>query len=182
MASPPSSLRRAGDATAGGLDEAAYHGEAHAGPRAGAALAAGHPVELVEEPLQRVVGDAGAGILDGQPDRGRVELDGAHSEGRAGRRVLDRVLDDVGDGLVQEGRVHLDGGRLQVDLQRTVTDAPSQSVERATHEVVELVDVALGDQCPGLDAAEVEQVGDEAVQVLHLAVDGVDATRAARRG
>jgi hypothetical protein len=48
----------------------------------------------------------------------------------------------------------------------------SESLERAFHEVAQLVDLAVRHEGASLDAAEVEQVGDEPREVLRLAVDG----------
>ena len=65
---------------------------------------AGHPVELVEELRQGRVGDARPGVLDREPDRAGSSGSGAAEIriGASGRRVLDRVLEDVRHGLVEE--------------------------------------------------------------------------------
>ena len=94
-----------------------------------------------------------------------------------GRRVLDRVLESVGDRLVEEDRIDLDRGRFKVDLEGATGQPRPQALDRPPDEVVELEYVALGFERSGLDPAQIEEVGDESVQVLDLAVDGVDALR-----
>ena len=61
--------------------------------------AAGHAIELVEQPWQRVVGHARAAVLDRQANRVRAAGRGGDAQRRTGERVLDRVLDHVRDGL-----------------------------------------------------------------------------------
>ena len=51
----------------------------------------------------------------------------------------------------------------------------SEPVERPADQIVELEDVALRAQRAGLDPAQVEQVGDQPVEVFDLALDRVGA-------
>ncbi len=89
--------------------------------------------------------------------------------------MLDRVLDHIRHGLVEEDRVEIDGRRVELDLQRAIGEAGAQPLQRPTHQIVELENVPLGAQGAGLDAAEIEEIRDEVVQVLHLTIDGVRA-------
>ncbi len=67
------------------------------------------------------------------------------------------------------------GGASSVDLERPVAQPRSQPFDRLADEVVELEDVPFGAQRAGLDPAQVEQVRDEPIEVLDLAVDRVGA-------
>ena len=67
------------------------------------------------------------------------------------------------------------GERLKRDLERRAASRGREPLERLADEVVQLEDVALRSQRAGLDPAQVEQVRDQPVEVLDLAVDRVGA-------
>src|SRR5581483_2782375 len=92
-----------GDGSAGGLENGARDGQAQAAVRAGPAVLRALRVGGVagfEDPLERFGGDAGAVVLDGDRDRGRVAVaagDFAERDLNAARAVhgLGGVLDEV---------------------------------------------------------------------------------------
>ena len=106
-----------------------------------------------------------AGILDRQPNqRFAGELRGLEANRRARWRVLDGVLEGVGDRLVEEDRIDLDRWPVQLDVELAPGQPGSQAVERPLDEIIELEDVALCSQRASLDPAQVEQVGDQGLR------------------
>ena len=95
---------------------------------------------------------------------------------RRRRRVLEGVLEHVGHGLVEEGRVDLDRRRRQVrrPAGRPASRGPSRSSVRPTRSSSSKTSRSARSDA-GLDPAQVQEVGDQAVEVLDLPIDGVGA-------
>src|SRR5215831_17968765 len=89
------------------LDE----GEAEAAAAAVLPLAGPGPVELVEDPPQVGGGNADALVFDLDNDL-RPAAPRGHPEHSPVAGVLDRVVDEVGQGLGDGGLVHAHGGKV----------------------------------------------------------------------
>ena len=136
----------------------------------------GHAIELLEQPRQGVVGTPGPPSSIVSRTRPSSASAARDAERRAGGGVLERVLDRRSSPprRGRRGRRRT-GGAVELDLERPAGRAAARALERPADQVVQLEDVPLGPQRAGLDPAEVEQVGDEPVEVLDLAVDRVGA-------
>ena len=99
-----------------------------------------------------------------------------------GRRVAGRVLEQVGDHLVEQRVVGVDERQVVGDVERprgASREQPVQPAHAVGHQLVEGDGLALGLERAGLDAAQAQQVGDEPVEPLGLVAR---RGRAARRG
>ena len=137
---------------------------------AGAAGRVGSGAEPFEDALGVLGGDARSLVADLEPPGGRVHRPGADQHLTVGRAVPDRVVDEVDHQLGEPGGVahhgevlgmglaaHRDGARADRGLRRG-----------CLHQVG---DAHLGDgqgRHPGVQAGEVEQVGDQRAESLGL--------------
>src|SRR6202044_3356023 len=73
----------------------------------------GQPIEALSDVLALARWNAAAGVLD--RDEGlAVPLAGAHGHGAAGRRVFERVVDEIAEEIVEERRIRRHGGGLRL--------------------------------------------------------------------
>ncbi len=151
------------DAARVGLDEAAGDRKAEAG------TSRRHPadaMERLEDPLTFLFGQPGALVDD--PDHHFAPRRGdAHRDGRLGRGELDRVLEQV-----HERPLDLD--RIDEDDRDVIGDdgldpvCVRHQVERLGDQLVDCPQLLHGLCCAGLQAREVEQVGDETLEAPRL--------------
>src|SRR3954469_1961873 len=99
----------------------------------------------------------------------------ADSDGCSWRCVARGVFHDIGDGGLEEHRISFDQLWPDAVLDAPATETWAEPVERRADQVIQLKCVDFGMQSACFDAAQIEQVADEPVQVLDLAFYGVDA-------
>ncbi len=136
------------------------------GPRRRARAA----LERLEDP-RRLVGRNSRPVVDDAHEHLRSDLPHLDADRLLGRRVAQRVLDEVcedGTGLVEIG-MH----ERQVFVGQDHLDAAARldAVEHLQDEVVDRPVARLRSSRPRLQAREVEQVADDAVEPLGLAED-----------
>src|SRR5690606_33282866 len=163
------------DAAAVRLDDALGDGEAEAD--AAAARVAGLP-EAVEEVRELIGRDAGPGVADLEAHLVAIAFDvDAHAP--AFGRELDGVADEVAERLEQAVAVDADSGRLglvaaQLELERPLRRDHTERLVQALEQRRGAVGARLDEQAAGLDAPQVEQVGDQAVHLLGRRADALD--------
>ena len=86
-------------------------------------------------------------------------------------RVLDRVLDQVGQHSLDLIRVDADDGGDRRERHVDAVGGFPEAAQRLDDEAVRRPDLGLGHSGAGLEAREVEQVRDQAVEPLGLAED-----------
>ena len=125
-----------------------------------------------------------AAVLDGQPDQVVVRRRALISDRRAasacGATAFSITFVNAASrntGIDARPGVAAGRRRARPPGQRSRREA----LERADEQIVELERVRPGAQHAGLDPAQVEQVGDQSVEVLDLALDGIDALAFAPR-
>ena len=135
--------------------------------RAAAVAVAAH--EALEDPLAQLGGHAGAVVLHGQQDVAVLRRD-TRAHVRARRRVPDRVLD--------ENSTDLEDAKLVCERDRALTfvlelvlrgcRSRSELVDEVPAESVEVDRLAFHVQTAGIQPREVEEVGCELRQPVHL--------------
>ena len=170
-----------------GLHEAFADGEPEAaGPGGAAGLLRVERHVLREQPAERVGRHAAAPVADPHgdmravargPDRDRLRL------GRMPGGVRQQVADDLGDALpVGQHR-----GQVvrQVDAQRVARAAGGEGAARGVHQGVHRRRLRVHRQRARVDAPGIEEVADQPVHVVGLALDDAEELhqlRARRRG
>src|SRR5688572_28747543 len=91
----------------------AHDGEAKPASRA---RRAGHAVEALEHVAALLRGNSRAVVLDFE-ERVAIASAGAHGDAPAARRILDRVMDQVGERFAQEERIALHRRRLELEAE-----------------------------------------------------------------
>src|SRR5439155_24839714 len=152
------------DAAAVGLDDGAADRE----PQAGAAARA-DAVELVEDLLLLPGGQAGAAVGDLHDDLVAPAMR-LHVDRLAGRCVLGRILDQVDEHLLDEQAIDVHGRQVlgQPGRQLAVAQRRGEPRERHADQLLDGNPLAAQLQVAGLQARDVEQVVDEAVEPLGL--------------
>ena len=167
------------------LDEALHEGEA----QAQAALAAVEGRiglhEGVEESGEQLRGHSDAGVADAHERRVRSGIDPHPRPRRSPRfREFRGVLQEVADHLREAVPVPVDeeGRRRRLELDPHVAriEEPLMVFERTAHELVELESLPLQVHLAPRDSRRVEQIVDEAGQLIDLPRD--DRLRRARLG
>ena len=169
-APPPRARRRDGAAVQ--LDEPLHQRqpEAEAPARAVERLRLLH--EQIEDALQQVGPDALAGIPHAQHGVAVGPLDD-HPHLAAGRRVLERIVDQVPDHLLEPCRVavDVDGLALDLDLCRPVSAACRSASSRPDRQLAQVDELRAQLDLPGGHAGHVEKVVHQPAQVRRLPVD-----------
>ena len=112
---PAARARGVADRSAAQLGQLAREGQPDARALVRPVVVACHLKQAVEHSLARVLGDAGAGVLDLDADD-RLVLDQPHRGSAPRGRELQRVVDEVAEDLVEDVRIepdHPDGRRRQ---------------------------------------------------------------------
>ena len=96
-----------------------------------------------------------------------------------GRRVADRVVEQVGEHLLQPLRVAggLEADRVDLDPQPHLAVAEHALARRAVEQLVHAEALGGDRQRPRLEPREVEQLLDEAAEALRLRERGLDRVR-----
>jgi hypothetical protein len=123
-------------------------------------------VERLEDPLELLRAEAGACVEHLEPEPVAAYLDAAGRE-------LERVLDQVREHPLDLGGVDLDRRQVVLELDVDAVGA-GEPVERLSDELVHRPE--LGTRCRGarLEARQVEQVRDEALQPPALEPDRLE--------
>ena len=149
-------------------------GQTDAAPAASLRLAAPDPVELVEDSPLLFLGDPDA-LVRHHEGHAAVGPRGLDAERLALGRVLDRVVDEVGerlaDGIGVERRLGQIRRHVHLDLEAVLGERIGERLHHVAHERLDRRRHALVPPAPALDAREVEHVVDEAGQPLALARD-----------
>ena len=132
-------------------------------PEPGARLrpGGGRAVEAVEDPCDVLVGDPGAVVGDDD-----LAVADGHFDRRAGRAVLDRVVEQVQDGALEQHRIRLHDGRRKRGHERRSRRARLCPLHGPCDQVVELH--FLDPQLSFLAAGELDEVRDERRQRSQL--------------
>ena len=132
-------------------------------------------VEALEQTALVGLGDAQAGV--GHLDHHAVAaVDHAHVDAAAGGRELERVRDQVVERLPQPARVALDGGDrlgVQAQLDAELVGARARGLDRLGGDVVERGGTGLERQLARLELGDEQQVADQALEALGVALDDV---------
>ncbi len=170
--SPQIALTRI-DAPAHRLDDAADDRETDAGPAARTLALARDPVELLEQPRKALRRDTGPGILDRDPDHLGIEHPRRDPDERTGTGVLGGVVEGVRKDLADEHLVGEDRrqARRNVDLEGAIAEGRPRALEGRIDDVAHGQDDDVRSELAGLDTAHVEEVRDQPVQPLGLAID-----------
>ena len=89
----------------------------------------------------------------------------------AGRRVLERVVEEVRKHALDLGGVDLDRRSLGADLQPDPSGLRAETRERLADELVHMPELAMRLGRPGFKAREVEELLDEPIKTRRLALD-----------
>ena len=98
---------------------------------------------------------------------GRARL-GSHQDLRIGRRIAQRVLEEVREHALDLRRVDLDERGLRTDIERHATRVRAETGERLADELVDVPQLAMRLGGAGLETREVEQLLDDAVETRRL--------------
>ena len=168
------------DATAVLLDNAAR--DCQAEPRA-TLLARIGGVDLLEAAEDRLeLGARDAVTAIAHADHRLIALAaGAHIDRRARRRELDRVAEQVGQGLLQSIRVGAQQDRLGVgeNLQPRFVGHRANGLDRPQHQVARIRPVLVHWRVATFDALDVQDVVDEPDQAVGVGDRDFDHTRGA---
>lgn len=169
MVRPPPGVSSALRVPPDGLGEAAGDREAEAHARAARRVAV--PLERFEDAVLGCVRDTGPAVDDAQLDAAG-EGAGAHVHGLTAGAVVDGVLDDVGDGPLQEAAVDGDHRQGLGDVER---DAVLGDADQSHGD--HLVEVRFADQRddgPGVEAGHVEEVADQGGEAVGSVLDAFE--------
>ena len=156
-----------------GLDEAARDRQAQAGTRAHL-VALLDPVELVEDALQ---------IVGGMPSpssricRPALSIAPAlDADGRVRRRILGGVVEEIEQHLLEQHGVHRQHREVGAhrDFHAMLGEDLPGALQRAAHDLAQVVRRGIRHDGAGLELGHVEQVGDEAVEPLGFLDDRGD--------
>ena len=100
-------------------------------------------MEALEQGVERAVRNPRTVVLDHEPDPVGIDRTRLDHDPRAGARERERVVEQVGERLVQEHRVDEDGQRPDVHMHVVAVEARRQPVDRPPGEVVELEHVEV---------------------------------------
>ena len=127
---------------------------------------AGALTERLEDVLAVLERHARAVVLDDQQRAARLGTD-ADPDLRTGGRVPDRVREQVLDDALDLRAVRLDRGRFEVQLDRVVGRQVGFAHD-APHELVEVGGAKVRLEDPARDPVQVQQVGDDAVELARV--------------
>src|SRR3989442_7059723 len=158
-----------GDAAAVGLGDVADEGQAHTAAAAALGLAPAEAIKLVEDPRVLLAWDAHARVGDGDGQLA-VRQAGVDGQRLPLGRVLDRVVDQVGESLPDGVGVERDlrqiGRDPEVDLEALLGQRIAERFQRVPDERLHGGGHPVIGAPAALDAREVEHVVDQARQPL----------------
>ena len=169
MVSPPPGVSSAVQRAAHRLGEAA--GQREAQPDAGGVVGVAEPLERHEHPVPVLLGDAGPAVDHAQLDPVAERARGQQRR-LARRRVAQRVLGQVHDDPLEDGRVGEDLGQRVRDVDQEPRGRRVQVVQRAGHDLVQPDRAREHGQRAGLQPAHVQQVADQVGEPVQRLVRG----------
>ena len=159
------------------LDEVADDGEAEAGAARLARARLVHAVEALEDPRQLRLGDAVAGVGNGQAHP-RAFGPGAEQDMAVFRRVGRGVLDEIAQHVVQLGRIAAHHAGVRRDGNRDVLTALLDARLQVGHDAAEQpLDRALGEFegfLAGIEAGEAQEILHEAFHARGMPRDDLE--------
>ena len=146
----------------------------------------GRPLrEEVEDPAEHLGGDAHAVVAD-RHDRAAITFLGRHGDSSALRRVLRRVVQEIGEDLAQAHRIPVNGDwRVEGMNRQTVpgcVDERPADVDRVSNDPDQIGMLAMERDLSAGDPRDLQQVVDEPDHVIDLALHHLAHARRDRIG